>query len=452
ALVFSNEELSFPTRLANITAGRPARGVELMALRRNGSTVNVSVWNALVRDSNGNVTAVVEALADVTERLRLEERFRQAQKMEAVGRLAGGVAHDFNNMLTVITGYCQMILDNPAADASIRSDMQQVVRAADRATSLTRQLLAFSRRQMVQPKVLEADAVVLDMKAMLLRLLAESVRLELDLGAEGARIRMDPGNLEQVVINLAVNARDAMNNDGVLRIRTRKFIADDSATFPEGEYYLLEVTDNGTGMSEETLSHLFEPFFTTKERGHGTGLGLSTSYGIVKQNRGEIQVRSEVGNGSTFYIYLPLVNEPADVLPGTRETSRQYRGTECLLVTEDEDDVRRVVTGMLRTQGYRVLAASRGEEAIRIAAAEPAIDLLITDMVMPGMSGKELADRLRQIRPGLRVLFVSGYADTGIVQDGEVASDANFLQKPLRPEELAKKVREVLDAGVRSNA
>jgi PAS domain S-box-containing protein len=449
AKVFPEKEASFATRLGEIRNGKPAKGIEVVAQRRNGSSVNVSVWNALVRDSAGNVVAVVEAVADITERLRLEERFRQAQKMEAVGRLAGGVAHDFNNMLTVITGYCQMILDSPSADETIRSDMQQVLRAADRATSLTRQLLAFSRRQMVQPKVLDADAIVLDMKAMLLRLIGESIRLDLYLQAQGARIRIDPGNLEQVVVNLAVNARDAMSGRGVLRISTRTFRSDDKAAFPEDDYYLLEVTDTGTGISEETMHHLFEPFFTTKERGHGTGLGLSTSYGIVKQNRGEILVRSQIGHGSTFSIYLPLVQEPAEALPAPTQPSVQYRGSECLLVAEDEDDVRRVVTGMLRNQGYRVIAASGGEEALQIAADEPDLDMLVTDMVMPGMSGKELADTLRQSRPGLRVLFVSGYADTGIVHDGEVESDANFLQKPLRPDELAKKVREVLDAEVR---
>jgi CheY-like chemotaxis protein len=347
-----------------------------------------------------------------------------------------------------------MIIDQVGTSHPIGADIQQVLRAADRATALTRQLLAFSRRQMVQPKVMEADCLVHDMQPMLQRLVSETAQLEIITEAPGARIRIDPGNLEQVVVNLVVNARDAVPPGGLVRIETRSVRAGDNSSFPEGQYYLLEVADNGIGMTEEVLSHLFEPFFTTKERGRGTGLGLSTSYGIVKQNRGEILVRSEPGKGSIFSIYLPLVQDAVEAAPTECGPSVQYRGIESILVAEDEEDVRTVITGMLGRQGYRVLAASRGSEALEIASKLENIDLLITDMVMPGMSGKELADRLLEARPGLRVLFVSGYAESGIVHDGVVESDKNFLQKPFPPEELARKVRAVLDAPavVRENA
>ena len=292
----------------------------MSARRKDGSAIEVSVWNAILRDAWGGVEGIVEAVADNTERKRLEEQFRQVQKMEAVGRLAGGVAHDFNNLLTVITGYCQMLLDQLGPSHPMSEDMQQVLKAADRATTLTRQLLAFSRRQMVQPKILEPVALINDMLSMLKRLLTENTHLEVHSSCDNARVRVDPGNLEQVIVNLVVNARDAMPRGGTVRIETRCVsIGPESAhlyiTLAEGQYVLIEVIDNGTGMTDEVLRHLFEPFYTTKEKGRGTGLGLSTSYGIVKQNRGEILVESKLGKGSNFSIYLPLVSEPVDVAP-----------------------------------------------------------------------------------------------------------------------------------------
>jgi PAS domain S-box-containing protein len=440
----------FRTRFEQARSGHVAAGLEQHAERKDGSTVSVSVWNSPMRDPSGMVTGIVEAVADTTERKRLEDQFRQAQKMEAVGRLAGGVAHDFNNLLTVITGYCHMLLDQLGTDHPVAGDMEQVLKAADRATSLTRQLLAFSRKQMVQPKVVDPNALLAEMSAMLRRLLGEDIILELDLTGN-ARVRVDPGNFGQVVINLVVNARDAMPGSGTLRIQSRvRWISQEDnglySTFGEGEYFLLEVIDTGTGMSEETLNHLFEPFFTTKERGRGTGLGLSTSYGIIKQNKGEILVRSRPGEGTTFSIYLPTVEEPAEAVDG--RTPPQYvGGTETILLAEDEDGVRTVLSEMLRKLGYVVLAAPGGAEAERIADSSSArIAMLVTDVVMPGMSGRELADRLRTSRPDLRVLFVSGYAEGGIVSEGEIEPGTAFLHKPFHQDDLARKVREILDA------
>ncbi len=445
------DEPAFRKRLENAAKGQLAQGAEAKARRRDGSTTEVSIWNAILRDESGEVDGILEAVADITERKRLEEQFRQVQKMEAVGRLAGGVAHDFNNLLTVITGYCQMLLDQLGQGHPMAGDIQQVLKAADRATSLTRQLLAFSRRQIVQPRIVDAAHLMHDMKPMLERLCGENVQLIIRSHASATRVRVDPGNIEQVIVNLVVNARDAMPDGGTVYIEIRsKYVKPETdrqhITVPEGQYLVIEVCDTGTGMTDEVISHLFEPFFTTKEKGRGTGLGLSTSYGIVKQNRGEILVRSRLGQGSTFSIYLPHIDEPVDA-PGAVTPSGAFGGAETILLAEDEDGVRKVVTDMLRKQGYTVLAAVGGTHALEIATrSERPIDLLITDMVMPGMGGRELADQLRALRPGTRVLFVSGYTDSGIVTEGELNSETAFLQKPFTPEDLARKVREVLES------
>lgn len=454
-IVPPEEWVPFVTRLEHTCAGRLAAGQELAVRHKDGSLMDVSIWNSLMRDPAGEVTGIVEAVADNSERKRLEEQFRHAQKMEAVGRLAGGVAHDFNNLLTVITGYCQMMLDGLDPQTAMAADLQQVLKAADRATALTRQLLAFSRRQMVQPKVIEADSLVREMVPIVKRVGGENVQLEVVTCAPGTRIRVDPGNLEQVVLNLVANGRDAMPNGGAIRIETRTVDMEPGSSHPSflpAEYFVLEVTDHGIGMTEETISHLFEPFFTTKERGRGTGLGLSTSYGIVKQNQGEILVRSRPGAGSTFSIYLPTVTQEVDAAPAATRVASQYRGSETVLLAEDEAGVRQVLVDMLRAQGYNVLAAAGGEEALNMLMnAGAAIDLLVTDVVMPGMTGNELADAIRAKHPGFPVLFLSGYADTGIVREGVIAPDANFLQKPFTPEDLARKVRAVLDGRSRRN-
>jgi two-component system, cell cycle sensor histidine kinase and response regulator CckA len=440
---------AFRERLRNPLFQNPVAGIEERRRRSDGSTVEVARWSAPLRDASGKVTGFVALLTDNTERKRLEEQFRQSQKMEAVGRLAGGVAHDFNNLLTVITGYSQMVSDRLEADDPRAEAVQQVLRASDRATALTKQLLAFSRQQVVQPKVLDVGMLVKDMAQMLKRLVGENIELML-IGVP-ARVYADPGQIEQVIVNLAVNARDAMPSGGRLGIETSvtEFDTFSMMIHPgltPGPYVLLSISDTGCGMTAETKAHLFEPFFTTKERGRGTGLGLSTSYGIVKQNGGEILVYSEPDIGSAFKIYLPRVEEPLDVEPSSVSGSERFRGSETVLVVEDEDDVRRVVVHMLQQLGYDVLTAASGAEAMRLCEeTERHIHLLLTDVVMPKMSGRELADRLCGNLPNLKVLFVSGYTGSVIIHHGVLDPGTHFLQKPFSAAQLGGKVREVLE-------
>jgi signal transduction histidine kinase/ActR/RegA family two-component response regulator len=425
--------------------------VEVKRRRKDGTVFDSGIWSAPLREGTGAVRGSVMVVADITDRKRLEEQIQQAQKMEAVGRLAGGVAHDFNNLLTVITGYCQMLLDRLEPSDTAYEDMQQVLRAADRATTLTKQLLAFSRKQIVQPKVIDLHGLLHEMDHILKRLLGEDIELHVEAAPNLGKVRVDPGQLEQVIINLAVNSRDAMPKGGKLIIELRnadidpQFVARHLAVEP-GPYVLLAVTDTGIGIPPDVQQHLFEPFFTTKEKGRGTGLGLSTSYGIVKQNRGEILVYSEVGIGTTFKIYLPRVDEPAEVERMSATETPLRRGTETILIVEDEEGVRRVLEEMLTQQGYRVLVAASGPEALALSEKEHGIiDLLITDVIMPKMSGRELADQLCGYRPGLKVLFVSGYTDSAIVHHGILEQGTVFLQKPFTPEQIAGKVRHVLD-------
>jgi PAS domain S-box-containing protein len=450
-IVALEDEEPFLQRIAEATSGNLLVGHEERRYKKNGDPIEVSIWNAQLRDATGAVTGIVEAVADNSERKRLEEQFRQAQKMEAVGRLAGGIAHDFNNLLTVITGYCQMLLDRIPPEDAMSEDMLQVLKAADRATTLTKQLLAFSRRQIFQPKVIDLRTLVADMGHILKRLVGENIKLMSHADPNLALVRVDPGHLEQVIVNLVVNARDAMPQGGAVTVSMSNTQV--SAAFPHqhinlppGGYVLLEVADTGIGIDEETKGHLFEPFFTTKEKGRGTGLGLSTSYGIVKQNRGEILVRSELGVGSTFSIYLPVAEQQsADVTATGESEKRTFRGAETVLVAEDEDGVRTVITDMLRKQGYSVVTAPGGAAALETALKLPRIDLLISDVIMPGMNGPELAERLREIRPDLRVLYVSGYTDSAIAREGELEPGTSFLHKPFSPNQLSSKVREVLD-------
>ncbi len=453
-VIFPEEMGAFHRRLDALIAGHPQHGDEERRRCKNGNSIDVSFWTAPLRDAAGVVTGVVEVVADNTERKRLEDQFRQAQKMEAVGRLAGGVAHDFNNLLTVITGYCQMLLDHFPPGDSTREDMLQVLKAADRATTLTRQLLAFSRKQIVQPKVVELGALVLDMQQMLKRLLGVHIELFIHIDPDLGCVRVDPGQIEQVIVNLIVNSRDAMPDRGgrvSVMLRNVTLSAENGSRETAnrtGSYVVLEVTDNGTGMDEDTRSHLFEPFFTTKEKGRGTGLGLSTSYGIVKQNHGEIEVRSDIGEGTSFSIYFPRVDEPSAVENSHATAPAPVKGAETILLAEDEDGVRQVVAQMLREQGYTVLPANGGAEALRIAESHSGpLQLLVSDVMMPRMTGPELAERLRGLRPEMRVLFVSGYTDGEIVRDGELEPGTDFLQKPFTREQLAVKVREVLRQG-----
>jgi len=383
---------------------------------------------------------------------RSEAQLRQAQKMEAVGRLAGGVAHDFNNMLTAILSFSSMILDAIAADAPIRADVEQIAVAGERAATLTRQLLAFSRQQILQPVVLDLGQVVRGMEGMVRRLIGEDIELR-TLSAIGlGRVMADRSQIEQVILNLAVNARDAMPHGGQLTIELSNLdltgpLAGEHATLPSGAYILLAVSDTGVGMSREALAHVFEPFFTTKPRGQGTGLGLSTCYGIVRQSGGDLTVYSEPNRGTTFKIYLPRVSAEQPVAtPGIRLTSPAGMG-RCVLVVEDEELVRSATCKILLARGYEVLEAASPAAALELCAAHPEpIQLLLTDVVMPGMNGPEMAEQLRKLRPNLAVLYMSGYTDATIMNHGVTGGRIAFLPKPFTPDSLAAKVAEVLAA------
>ena len=382
-----------------------------------------------------------------------EAQLRQAQKMEAVGRLAGGMAHDFNNLLTVIRGYSELLLGRLGPTGDMRKDMEEIKKAADRASGLTRQLLAFSRRQFIAAKVLDLNALVANMDGMLRRLIGEDiVELSVELDSSLGAIKADPGQVEQVIMNLVVNARDAMPKGGRLTIETRNVtigeeVRLDAVGVAPGSYVLLTVRDNGHGMDAETRSHLFEPFFTTKEKGKGTGLGLSTVYGIVKQSGGSIIVESAPDRGTTFRIYFPRVEQEIPGPAGAAETIDPVRGRETILLIEDEPAVRGLVHETLRLHGYTVLAARHGIEALLTSAKYVGpIHLILTDVVMPQMSGPEVAEKILTVRPGIKVLYMSGYPDHPVFDQGSVRRETGFLPKPFSPHVLVQKVREVLDS------
>jgi signal transduction histidine kinase len=410
----------------------------------------------------GNARAAAERAATdlrraMAQQRRLEEQLIQSQKMEGIGRLAGGVAHDFNNLLTAILGYAEL-MESQLEDEGLRSELREIRLAGERAAALTRQLLAFSRRQVLQPRTLDLNIVVSDVEKMLARLIGEDVTLVTRLEPALGSVKADPGQIEQVIMNLAVNARDAMPEGGTLTFETANamldadFVAVHSGALP-GAYVVLTVTDTGTGMTDEVRGHAFEPFFTTKEKGKGTGLGLATAYGIVKQSGGYITVDSEAGRGTTFRIYLPRVEGTAAVTERTTISSLLPVGTETILLVEDEAGVRRLSLTVLETQGYIVLEAASGDIALQVARSETGpIHLIVTDVVMPGMNGRELWERLKVLRPDSRVLFMSGYTDDAIARHGVLEPGIAFLQKPFTPFSLAQKVREVLDAAPRAGA
>jgi two-component system, cell cycle sensor histidine kinase and response regulator CckA len=426
---------------------------ELVGKRKDGRKImlEATAKTHTIGGRQGHITA----LRDVTEQRSLEQQYRQAQKMEAVGRLAGGVAHDFNNVLTAIFGYTDLVLEDLPPDSSARQDLGEIRKAAQRAAALTRQLLAFSRQQVLEPVVLNLNEVVEDIDKMLHRLLGEDVELTLALAPDLGNTQVDPGQLQQVLLNLAVNSRDAMPTGGKLMIETANTelteqYAEMHQPVAPGPYVMLAVSDTGSGMSPEIKAKIFEPFFTTKEKGRGTGLGLSTVYGIVKQSGGFIWVYSEPGQGTTFKIYLPRVDAPAEPLGAPREAGT-LAGTETILLAEDDDMLRPLARGLLERLGYTVLEAENAERAVSVAGAHVGpIHLLVADVVMPGASGRELARRLAQSRPDTKVLYISGYTDDAIVHHGMLEPGLTFLQKPFTPAALARKVREVLDGSSRT--
>jgi two-component system, cell cycle sensor histidine kinase and response regulator CckA len=396
--------------------------------------------------------ATLNFARDITEQKRLEAQFLQAQKMEAVGRIAGGVAHDFNNLLTVINSQSQLALLELKEWDPLREKFESIQKAGERAANLTRQLLAFSRRQVVERKVIDLNGLIRDLEKMLRRVIGEDIRLETSLTAHPGRVKADPGQIEQALLNLVVNARDAMPGGGKLTIATGDEEVDGEYAgkhmgLKTGRYVRLSVSDTGVGMPPEVKERLFEPFFTTKEKGKGTGLGLSTVYGVVKQTGGEIWIYSEPALGTTVKIYLPAVDAPVEGEKKKPAAERTACGSETILVVEDEDEVRKLAAGILSRQGYKVLEASHGGDALLMMEKRPEpIELLLTDVVMPGISGPDFARRLKILRPELKVLYMSGYADNGIFQQGILERGMAFLQKPFTVENLARKVREVLDA------
>ncbi len=406
----------------------------------------------LLRDADGKPIEAVGSWTDITDRKHLEEQFRQSQKMEAVGRLAGGVAHDFNNLLTIVTGYSEMLLGHFRESDPLYGYIEQIRKAGERATSLTRQLLAFSRKQMLVPHVLDLNSLLTEMEKMLSRLIGEDINLKVAAAENLWRVKVDPGQMEQVVMNLAVNARDAMPQGGALTIETANVERDEAyaACHPgirAGDYVMLAVTDTGIGMDEATRVRIFEPFFTTKGPEKGTGLGLATVYGIIKQSGGRIDVASEPGIGTTFNIYLPRADEELTKNKLQISNSAPARGNETVLLIEDEPGVRTLARLILSRSGYRILEAQNGGEAVLICQSHQGpIDIMVSDVVMPNMSGHELAGRLSPLRPEMKVLYLSGYSDGAIVHHGLIDPETPFLQKPFTTEALSRKVREVLDA------
>ena len=428
------------------------RNYESGFLAKDGRRVEISASISVLRDASGAAVGTLGLLKDIAERRQLEEQLRQSQKMDAIGRLAGGIAHDFNNLLTVIAGRAQMILARLRPEEPIHRDATLVRTTADRAAALTQQLLAFSRKQVLQPQVLDLNAVMTAMEPMLSRLIGEDIELAVVPAPGLDRVKADPGQIEQVIVNLVVNSRDAMPQGGRLTIETANVDLDEAyarrhVSVPAGRYVILAVSDSGSGMDEQTRSRVFEPFFTTKEPGKGTGLGLATVYGIVKQSGGDIRLYSEVGTGTTFKIYLPRVAEMVSLPdPATSVSATAPRGDETVLLVEDEPEVRDLAREILEGSGYTVLQACDALEAVFIAERHAGpIHLLLTDVIMPRQSGRALVERLRPLRPEMQVLYMSGYTNEAIVRHGVLDPDTLFIQKPFSPAALGHKVRAAID-------
>jgi signal transduction histidine kinase len=420
--------------------------------RKDGAFIWTNLTVSLHRHVGGEPDYFIAIIEDLTERKRAEDEARQAHKMEAIGRLAGGIAHDFNNLLMAIVGYADLVLYQLKADDPVRRDIQEIRAAGDSAALLTRQLLAFSRKQVLQPQILDLNMIVTRMNGLLTRLIGEHITIESRLEEPLDRVTADAGQIEQVILNLSLNARDSMPAGGTMWIETANVEIDRAyvANHPDavvGKRVMLAISDTGVGMDEDVQAHLFEPFYTTKELGKGTGLGLATVHGIVTQSGGSIVVYSEPQVGTTFKIFLPCAEPSGDAPRLHPAAPPAIGGGETILLVEDQREVRAVVRAILSRYGYTVLDASQGDEALRIDQDHPGeIHLLLTDVVMPGMGGRELAERLRQRRPGVRVLYTSGYTEDAIVHGGAIEPGVAFIEKPVAPDHLLRKVREVLDS------
>jgi len=436
----------------------PGRQFERTYRRKDGTTFPALIEDRLLRDTAGKVIGVRSTLQDIAEREKaeqemvvLQEQLRQSQKMEAIGRLAGGIAHDFNNLLTVIRGYSQLASMELKESDPLKENIEEIQKATERASALVHHLLAFSRRQLMEMKVIDLNSLLTDLDKMLRRIIGEDIELVTYLAEDLGRVKVDPGQMEQVIMNLAVNARDAMPSGGKLTLETANVGLDEAyarnhIAVKTGRYVMLSISDAGVGMTPEVKERVFEPFFTTKEKGKGTGLGLSVVYGIVKQSGGNIWVYSEAGKGTAFKIYLPRVDEPLEEVRRRVEIQEIPRGSEIVLVVEDEEEVRKLAVRVLQRQGYKTLEASAGGEALLICEEQKGtIHLMLTDVVMPKMSGRELADRLLTLHPEMKVLYMSGYTDNAIFHHGVLEKGLHFIQKPFTPAALARKIREVLD-------
>lgn len=432
------------------------RSIQYRMRHKDGSWRIVESTSNVVRNAHGEVEKLVVVNRDVTASKQLEEQFRQAQKMEAVGRLSGGIAHDFNNLLGVIIGYAEFLQERLDAEHFLRGSVDEILKAGKRAASLTRQLLAFSRMQVLDPKVMDLNVAISDAEKLLRRVIGEDIELRTSLASDLGRVRADQGQLEQVIMNLAVNARDAMPQGGKLIISTenvfmdREFVRRYPYPVQTGPYVLLTVRDTGTGMDDETTAHAFEPFFTTKEKGKGTGLGLATVYGVVKQSGGYIDIESSLGVGTTFKIYLPIVEADIDVPQVTLEESRtSATGAETVLLAEDEQSLRRLTRTTLEMNGYKVLETKDGINALEVSRSyDGAIDLLLTDIVMPGLGGRALAEELIRARPEIKVVYMSGYTGQTFNSQPVFEPGSDFLTKPFTRDALSRKIREVLDRRV----